>query len=102
MFWLFIVALWTAMLLAPVLVLFLFLPSGHECPRCSAETVAVRSVFLRPVRRLAGRRWCIECGWEGIMRHSAWPRPLPRFEVVPDDGHDADGDAPWKGGGTPT
>ncbi len=98
MFWLFVVALWAAMLLSPILLLFFFLPTGRECPRCGGETLLLRSRLLRPVRRLASVRWCFSCGWEGIMRRSAWLRPLPTLEVVPDDSDDRDENAPWRGG----
>jgi hypothetical protein len=95
MFWLLVTALWAAMLLSPFLLLFLFLPSGRECPRCAAETVPIRSRLLHPVRRIAALRWCLTCGWEGVTRNAVIRRPLPRFEVVPEDASDQD-DAPWR------
>jgi hypothetical protein len=97
MFWLLVTGLWAAMLLSPFLLLFLFLPSGRECPRCASETVSIRSRLLRPVRRLATFRWCMACGWEGVARGTVIRRPLPKLEVVPDDSNDADEDAPWRG-----
>lgn len=97
MFWLLVTGLWAAMLLSPFLLLFLFLPSGRDCPRCAAETVAVRSRVLRPLRRLTSLRWCMACGWEGVTRNSVVRRPLPKLEVVPDDANDGDEDAPWRG-----
>lgn len=97
MFWLLVTGLWAAMLLSPFLLLFLFLPSGRECPRCAAETVSIRSRLLRPVRRLATLRWCMACGWEGVARGAVIRRPLPKLEVVPDDGNETDEDAPWRG-----
>jgi hypothetical protein len=96
MFWLFVVALWTAMLLSPVLLLFFFLPAGRDCPRCGGETLLIRSRLLRRLRRVANLRWCMSCKWEGVMRPTAWPRPLPKLEVVPDDADDVDGTAPWR------
>ena len=95
MFWVFVTILWAAMLLSPFILLYLFLPAGRDCPRCASETIAVRSALLAPVRRIAAMRWCLTCGWEGVARTSVLRRPLPRFEVVPDDKDDAD-DAPWK------
>ncbi|HET7273760.1 MAG TPA: hypothetical protein VFI91_01185 [Longimicrobiaceae bacterium] len=96
MFWLFVVALWTVMLLSPVLLLYLFLPSGRECPRCANETLRIRSRWLRPVRSVACLRWCMGCGWEGIVRTAIVHHPLPRFEVVPDDSQGGDEDATWR------
>lgn len=97
MFMLFVTVLWAAMLVSPFILLYLFLPMGRDCPRCSAETVPVRSRFLRPVRRLAGVRWCISCGWEGITRTTKARTPTRKFEVVPDDAGETDDDAPWRG-----
>jgi hypothetical protein len=96
MFWLLVTGLWAAMLLSPFVLLFLFLPSGRDCPRCASETVSIRSRFLRPVRRLAVMRWCMACGWEGIARYAVMRRPLPTLEVVPEEAREADDDAPWR------
>ena len=96
MLWLFVVALWSAMLLSPVLLLVLFLPSGRSCPRCGGETLRIHSRLLRPFRRMAHLRWCPSCRWEGVMRTVIWRRPLPKLEVVPEDAEDADGDASWR------
>jgi hypothetical protein len=95
MLWIIVTALWTAMLLSPFVLLYLFLPSGRDCPRCAGETLPIRSILLRPLRALASIRWCLECGWEGVVRSSVVRGPLPKLEVVPDDGGDEDG-APWR------
>lgn len=95
MFWLFVLALWAAMLLSPFILLFLFLPAGRDCPRCAGETVPIRSRLLRPLQRIASLRWCLACGWEGVTRNAVIRRPLPKLEVVPDDGADDD-PAPWR------
>lgn len=97
MFWLLVTGLWAAMLLSPFFLLFLFLPSGRDCPRCAAETVSIRSSLLRPLRRMASLRWCMACGWEGVTRNAVIRRPLPKLEVVPDDASEGDEDAPWRG-----
>lgn len=96
MFWLFVTLLWAAMLLSPFVLLYLFLPSGRDCPRCAAETVSIRSTLLSPVRRIAALRWCMSCGWEGVARHATLRKPLPKLEVVPDEAEEADDDAPWR------
>jgi hypothetical protein len=96
MFWLLVTALWAAMLLSPFLLLFLFLPPGRDCPRCAAETLPIRSRLLKPIRRMVTVRWCIACGWEGVARAELANNPLPRFEVVPDDGSE-DERASWQG-----
>lgn len=95
MVWILVTALWGAMLLSPFVLLYVFLPAGRDCPRCASETLPIRSSILRPIRSLASLRWCIACGWEGVMRHAMLRRPLPKLEVVPDNG-DADDDAAWR------
>jgi hypothetical protein len=82
MFWLFVVALWTAMLLSPVVLLYVFLPAGRDCPRCTRETLSIRSRALRPVRRALSLRWCMECGWQGIARHGGRTRVPAPVETV--------------------
>lgn len=99
MFWLLVMALWMALLLSPLALLYLFLPHGKDCPRCNGETLLLQSRLLRPVRRLANLRWCTACGWEGVVRSTVLSRPLPTFEVVPDDADDTDRNAPWRGEG---
>ena len=96
MFWLFLTGLWAAMLLSPFVLLYLFLPTGRECPRCAGETLPIRSRLLRPFRSIADFRWCLACGWEGVVRTTVVPRPLPKFEVVPDDGGESDDEVPWR------
>jgi len=96
MFWFLVTTLWLAMLLSPFVLLYLFLPSGRECPRCACETHAVRSRWLRPIRSLASTRWCMSCGWEGVVRSAIVRHPLPKFEVVPDDGGEGDEEVPWR------
>lgn len=94
MFWLFVVALWTAMLLSPIVLLYVFLPAGRDCPRCTRETLCIRSRMLRPIRSLLSLRWCMECGWQGIARHGARRRaavatePMP--ETVQEQEHDSE------------
>jgi hypothetical protein len=96
MLWLFMTALWAAMLISPFVLLYVFLPTGRDCPRCSHETFPIRSRMLRLVRSVVGLRWCAACGWEGVTRHGAARRPLPMLEVVPEDAGDSDDDAPWR------
>lgn len=96
MFWLFVVALWAAMLLSPILLLFLFLPQGKRCPRCGDDTFLLHSRVLHPFRRYLHLRWCTGCGWEGVTRRTRSPRRTRKLESVPEDRDDA----PWKSPGT--
>jgi hypothetical protein len=98
MIWLFMTLLWTVMLLAPVALLIALLPTGRDCPRCTAETLPIRSALLRPLRKLVSQRWCPACGWEGMARVSA-PQPVPVLELALEHDHDhpVDDDAAWRG-----
>lgn len=59
------------------------LPSGRACPRCRATTILLGSRMLGVVSRLPflelQRRWCLSCGWAGVVRV---PRPSVRLVVA--------------------
>jgi hypothetical protein len=42
------------------------LPRGDRCPMCDAVTERVHAPSWRRLR--LAKRWCIACGWEGMMR----------------------------------
>jgi hypothetical protein len=48
------------------------LPDGARCPRCAGDTLRLLAPWLRrasPVLpAVLQRRWCLCCGWEGIVR----------------------------------
>jgi hypothetical protein len=56
-------------------VAYLLLPQGIVCPHCSADLAALRNRFFDRVLPALQRRWCIECGWNGLVRRA---RPAPR------------------------
>jgi hypothetical protein len=57
--------------LAVAALTYLLLPRGGACPHCGTATTPVRSLALDalPVPRLE-RRWCLECGWHGVVRRA--------------------------------
>ncbi|HEY0151636.1 MAG TPA: hypothetical protein VGB92_06555 [Longimicrobium sp.] len=97
MFVMFMAGLWIVMFVAPVVLLVALLPAGRDCPRCGGETLSIRSVMLRPVRRFLSQRWCIACGWEGTTRNHLHPQPVPSLELVRAEADEADDDAVWRG-----
>ena len=98
MVWVLMTALWVVMLLSPLALLFAFLPAGRCCPRCGEEALPIRSRTLALFGGLVRKRWCIGCGWDGVMRVELSIRPLPTIEVqVPDDEDDEEIDEPWRG-----
>ena len=58
------------------------LPTGRDCPRCSASTSLILSTWARAASRVPGvriqNRWCLECGWAGYLRSE---RPSLRLVV---------------------
>ncbi|HYK81890.1 MAG TPA: hypothetical protein VEU55_01980 [Gemmatimonadales bacterium] len=85
-----------AVLLATVLlrvamvgaVAYLLLPLGPLCPHCGVTMLPIRNRFFDRVVRRLERRWCLDCGWNGIVRRvrtaprptytpRATPRPTP-------------------------
>ena len=69
-------------LLATVLLRFVFvvalaylvLPRGTECPHCAAPLDQVQAGVWSAVTGLE-RRFCLECGWAGLVRRSAVSGP---------------------------
>src|SRR5438093_6777221 len=66
-------------------VVYLLLPRGPLCPHCGIEMVPLRNRFLDRLLPALQRRWCLECGWDGVVRRvrgaptrAAGARPTPR------------------------
>ena len=69
-------------------VVYLLLPQGSLCPHCNLAMVAVRNRVLDQLVPVLQRRWCLECGWNGVVRRvrsarartpqRPAPRPAPR------------------------
>jgi len=55
---------------------YVLLPRGPACPHCGAQLTLIRNTFLQRVVPLLERRWCLECGWQGVVRRP--PRTLIR------------------------
>jgi hypothetical protein len=55
---------------------YVLLPRGPTCPQCAAQLTLIRNTFLQRVVPLLERRWCLECGWQGVVRRP--PRTLIR------------------------
>jgi hypothetical protein len=68
-------------------VVYLLLPQGALCPHCNLEMIAIRNRVLDRLVPVLQRRWCLECGWNGVVRRvrrtgaparPPAPRPTPR------------------------
>ena len=57
-------------------VAYLLLPRGRVCPHCNVDMLAIRNRFFDLLVPALQRRWCAECGWNGIVRRMQ-PVPSP-------------------------
>lgn len=55
-------------IIAATVVFILILPRGDRCPMCDASTLRLHSPALRRFHLPLAKRWCLACGWEGVMR----------------------------------
>lgn len=55
-------------------VVYLLLPPGPLCPQCRSAMLPLRNRFLDRLLPAIQRRWCLECGWNGVVRRGQ-PRP---------------------------
>ena len=56
-------------------VVYFILPAGPICPHCKVDMIPIRNRFVDRVLPALERRWCLECGWNGVVRRV---RPAPR------------------------
>jgi hypothetical protein len=69
-----------------VAVIYRLLPRGPLCPRCHVEMVPIRNRFFDRFLPALQRRWCLDCGWNGIVRRiRAAPTRFrtPRRTIIP-------------------
>jgi len=75
-------------------VVYLLLPAGPLCPHCKVDMLSVRNRFIDTFLPMLQRRWCMECGWNGLTRRirpaktpsgsaSRSPRPKPENPIRP-------------------
>lgn len=62
-------------------VVYLLLPRGPLCPHCRAEMMPIRNRFFDRLLPALQRRWCLECGWNGVVRRVR-PRPAAHSFVI--------------------
>jgi hypothetical protein len=52
-------------------VVYLLLPRGPACPHCGEPMAALRNRVLTRLLPTLERRWCLECGWDGVVRRAS-------------------------------
>ena len=64
------VLLATVVLRAAIVLTFVYiiLPAKRVCPICGAPLTRIRHSVLRLLIPMIEHRWCLECGWSGVVR----------------------------------
>jgi hypothetical protein len=66
-----VVVLFATVVLRAVIVLtfvYRILPQKRVCPLCAAPLTRIKHSLLTLVLPMVEHRWCLECGWNGIIR----------------------------------
>jgi hypothetical protein len=58
-------------IVAATIVFGVLLPKGDRCPNCDAITLRVRSPFSDRFLPWFRKRWCLACGWHGMLRRGS-------------------------------
>lgn len=65
----------------------LMIPDGDACPLCDGGTLPIeRNGWWRVLGAQFRRSWCLDCGWEGVLRRSdlatffTYPRAIAKSE----------------------
>ena len=66
-----------------ITVVYLILPATRVCPRCAADLTLIRHPVLRRLVPSVEHRWCLTCGWSGIVRRTRGPQlPSTQSRVI--------------------
>ncbi|HYU27996.1 MAG TPA: hypothetical protein VEK83_03145 [Gemmatimonadales bacterium] len=81
-----VVVLFATVLLRAAIVLavvYLMLPKAFSCPRCADKLALIRHPILRRVFPPVEHRWCLGCGWSGLVRRvEDRRRILPQSRII--------------------
>lgn len=53
-----------------LVVVYLILPKSFSCPRCADKLTMIRHPIMRRLLPRVEHRWCLNCGWSGIVRRA--------------------------------
>jgi len=70
-------------IIAATLVFLWILPEGDRCPNCDAVTLRVQSAGWNRLMPWFRTSWCYECGWDGLLRHTAPAPPVTAMSPNP-------------------
>jgi hypothetical protein len=62
----------TVLLRAGIVLTFVYviLPAKRVCPLCGAQLALIQHSVLRRLLPMVEHRWCLDCGWSGIVRQT--------------------------------
>ena len=66
-----VVVLFATVLLRAAIVMtfvYLMLPAKRVCPHCGAPLALIQHSVLRRLLPVVEHRWCLDCGWSGVVR----------------------------------
>ncbi|MGH7521327.1 MAG: hypothetical protein ACREMI_08615 [Gemmatimonadales bacterium] len=64
-----------------MVVVYLILPKSFSCPRCADKLAMIRHPILQRLLPQVEHRWCLTCGWSGIVRR-ARERRIAQSRVI--------------------
>ncbi len=75
-----------AKLLLALVTIYLLLPSDRRCNECDGETLLLQMsrggrIAARLLLVALQRRWCPQCGWEGMARTGRHPESGPQVRT---------------------
>jgi hypothetical protein len=53
---------------AATVIFLVMLPPGDRCLNCDSPTMRIASPFSDQFMPWLRKRWCLVCGWEGMLR----------------------------------
>ncbi|HXO86246.1 MAG TPA: hypothetical protein VN803_12060 [Gemmatimonadales bacterium] len=64
-------------------VVYFMLPKPFSCPRCADKLTLIHHPMLQRVLPQLEHRWCLGCGWSGVVRRmKERRRMLPQSRVI--------------------
>ena len=63
-------------------VVYVILPKGFSCPRCSDRLTLIRHPVMKVLLPRVEHRWCMGCGWSGLVTRGKPPHPIPQSRVI--------------------
>lgn len=70
-------------IVAATLFFYCILPADGRCPNCDAPTLRVQSAGWNRLMPWFRTSWCMECNWDGLLRHGPASAPAAPAASAP-------------------